>query len=130
MKRGLKRPIQTYLFHVFGIAMTFYWSFINSTEFGQWTLRILTIVGLISLVYGIVRRNYFEVIDNKLVINENIFRKRIIDLDNIEKFEYEPGPFTSSKIILKDKSKIKYSDSQTDDKELKEFMGQFNIPVE
>ena len=78
----------------------------------------------------IIRSNYFEIADNRLVINEGIFRKITIDLDKIEKFDIEPGPFTASKIILKDKTKIKYSDSQTSDKKLKEFMGQYNIPVE
>ena len=78
----------------------------------------------------ILRRNYFEVADNKLTINEGVFKTTTIDLDKIEKFEIEPGPFTASKIILKDNTKIKYSDSQTNDKELKKFMGQFNIPVE
>lgn len=77
-----------------------------------------------------LRRNYIEVIDNKLIINEGIFKTTTIDLDKIEKFDIEPGPFTASKIILRDKTKIKYSDSQTNDKELREFMGQFNIPVE
>jgi len=78
----------------------------------------------------ILKRNYFEVADNKLIINEGIFQTKTIDLDKIEKFDIEPGLFTASKIILKDNTKIKYSDSQTDHKKLKELMGQYNIPVE
>ncbi|TXH24015.1 MAG: hypothetical protein E6Q96_10845 [Cyclobacteriaceae bacterium] len=85
---------------------------------------------VISMVYMIVKRNYFEIIDNKLVINRNIFQKYSVDLDHIEKFEIEPGPLTASKIILKDKVKIKYDNSQIDDKQLKELMRQYCIPVE
>ena len=110
--------------------MTIYWSTLNSSDFGQWTLRLGAFVGLIFLIEMIVRRNYFEVLDNKLIINDSLLRTRTIDLDKIEKIDIETGPFSSSKIILKDKSIIKYSDSQTNDKEFKELMRQFNIPVE
>ncbi len=130
MKYGLKRPTQTYLIHGLWIALTIYYSTTNSTEFGQWTLRLMTLLGTFSLVHMIVKRNYFEIVDNKLVINRDYFRTTTIDLDKIEKFDIEPGPFSSSKIILKDKTTIKYLDNQLNDKELKELMGQFNIPVE
>ena len=77
-----------------------------------------------------MRRNYFEVVDNRLIINDSFLRTRTIDLDKIEKFDIEPSPFSSSKIILKDKTQIRYLDSQVDDKKLKLLMGQFHIPVE
>jgi hypothetical protein len=128
MKQG-KRPIQVYLVQGLWIAMIIFWSTINSSEIAPWILWIGAVAGIFSLTHMIVRRNYFEVTGNKLVINEGIFKKTTIDLDKIEKFDIEPGPFTASKIILKDKTKIKYSDSQADDKKLKEFMEQYNIPV-
>ena len=110
--------------------MVIFWSATNSSEVGRLILWTGAAAGIISLMHMILRRNYFEVADNKLIINEGFFKTTTIDLDKIEKFDIEPGPFTASKIILKDKTKIKYSDSQTDDKKLKEFMGQYNIPVE
>lgn len=130
MIKGLKRPIQTYLIHGVWIALTLYYSMINLSDFGQWTLRLITIIGVISLAHTIIKRNYFEVVDNTLVINKDFFRTKSIDLDKIEKVDIKSGPFSSSRIILKDKTIIKYQDSQTKDKELKEFMGQFNIPVQ
>jgi hypothetical protein len=90
----------------------------------------MTIVGMISIIHMIIKRNYFEVSNDKLVINKDFFRTKIIDLDKIEKVDIEPGPFSSSRIILKDKTTIKYLDNQTNEKELREFMGQFSIPVE
>lgn len=78
----------------------------------------------------IVRKNYFEIVDDKLIINRDFFRKQTVDLKEIEKLDVEPGPFTSSKIVLKDQSVIKYMDSQLDDKELKEMFGRLKIPVE
>ena len=77
----------------------------------------------------IIKRNYIEIVNNKLIINRDYFRTTTIDLDKIEKINIEPGPFKSSRVILKDKTTVKYLDSQTNDKELKQFMGQFNIPV-
>jgi hypothetical protein len=130
MKYGLRRPLQAYLIHGLWIALTIYYSTTNSTEFGQWSLRLMTLVGTVSLIHMIIKRNYFEIVDNKLIINRDYFRATTIDLDKIEKINIKPGPFTSSSIILKDKTTVKYLDSQTNDKDLKQFMGQFNIPVE
>jgi hypothetical protein len=126
---GLKRPFQTYLTHGLWIALTAYYSTTNSTEFGQWTLRLMTLIGTVSLIHMIIKRNYIEIVNNKLIINRDYFRTTTIDLDKIEKINIEPGPFKSSRVILKDKTTVKYLDSQTNDKELKQFMGQFNIPV-
>lgn len=86
-------------------------------------------IGTASFISILLKRNYFEVKDNKLIINRDFFRTQLIELDKIEKLDIEPGPFTSSKIVLKDKTMIKYADRYTDYKELKHFMGQFNIPV-
>ena len=130
MKQGLKRPLKAYLAQVCLIFIVLYVSTKNSSELGQWMLRVLAIGGLVSLVHIIIKRSYFEVIDNKLVINEGIFIRRKIELNKIEKFDINPNPFSLSKIILKDQTKIRYSDFQTNDKKLREFMGQFNIPVE
>ena len=54
----------------------------------------------------------------------------VIELSKIGKFVIEPSPFSNSKIVLKDKTDVKYSDSQTDDKKLKELMAPYEIPVE
>lgn len=130
MIQGLKRPIQAYTWEIVWILLSIYWSTTNSSEIGRLLWSISGLAGLASLTHMIIKRNYIEVADNKLILNGSLFRKRIIELNQIDKFEYEPGPFTSSKIILKDKTKVKYHDSQTDFKELKEFMGRFNIIVE
>ena len=119
-----------YFFGVSWIIIAIYWSSQQAPGLGQWTFRILMVAGLISLIHKIIKRNYFEITDDKLVLNDNIFRKRTIPLDKIERIEIQTGTFTSSKIILKDETKISYSDNQTDDKELKKLMATFNISVE
>lgn len=93
MRQGIKRPIQAYLLQGLWIAVVLYWSTTNSYEIGQWILAIGAIAGIISLGYMIVRSNYFEITDHRLVINEGIFRKKTIDLDKIEKSDIEPMPF-------------------------------------
>lgn len=110
--------------------MVIFWSTKNSSEIGRWLLWAGAAYGITSLMHMVFRRNYFEVADNKLIINEGVFKTTTIDLNKIERFDIEPGPFSASKIILKDKTKVKYADSQTDNKQLKAFMGQYNIPVE
>lgn len=86
MRQGTKRPIQAYLLHIPWIAMVFFWSTTTSSEIGRWLLWIGAAAGAVSLTYMIVRRNYFEVTDNKLIIHDGIFRTTTIDLDKIEKF--------------------------------------------
>jgi len=130
MNQGVKRPISAYLLQGLWTLVTFYWSTNNSTEIVQWTFRVCGLYGLVALAHMMIKSRYIQVTDNKLVLNDSVFRKTTIDLDQIEKFDFEPGPFVSSKIILKDKTKVKYTDSQTDFEKLKEFMGQYNIPVE
>lgn len=130
MKQGIKRPLEAYFLHGLLIAVMVYCATSNSSEMGRWILWIATTAGMISLIHRTLKRNYFEIDDNKLIINEGIFQTKTIDLAKIEKFDIEPGPFTASKIVLRDKSTIKYSDSQTDGKKLKELMAQYNIPVE
>jgi hypothetical protein len=130
MKLELKRPRRVYLYHCLWIVATVFYATQNSSNFGRLTLIVMAIVGTVSFLNILMKRNYFELKDNKLIINKDFFRTQVIDLDKIERVNIEPGPFTSSKIVLRDKTKIKYMDSHADDKELKEFMGQFNIPVE
>ena len=110
--------------------MTVLYAIRNSSDFGRGTLIVMAIIGIISLMSILTKRNYFEVKDNKLIINKDYFRTQSIELNNIAKFDIEPRPFGTSKIILKDQTKIKFLDSQIDHKELKKFMEQFNIPVE
>lgn len=130
MQQGIRRPIQAYVLHGLSSAMLIFWSTRYSSEIGRWILWVGAIAGIISLIHMIVRRNYFEVIDNKLVVNDGIFRTTKIEFEKIEKFCIEPGPFAASKIILKDNTTIKYSDSQINDKKLKEFLSRYNILVE
>jgi hypothetical protein len=127
--KGLRRPIQTYVIHGLWIVMAFSWFTINTSNLGKWILGVMT-AAVISFAYVVIKRNYFEVSNGKLIINEGIFRTKTIILDGIEKVDVEPSPFSFSKIILKDKTIIKYQGNQTNYKELSEFMAQFNIPVE
>ena len=110
--------------------MVLYFSNKDSSQIAKCFFWTGAFVGILSLGHMILRSNYFEVIGDKLLVNEGIFKRRIIELDKIEKFDIEPSPFTASKIVLKDQTRIKYSDSQVNDEKLKAFMRQFNIPVE
>ena len=130
MKYGLKRPIQTYLLHIFWIALGVYYTMKDISAFGQWILGATTFIGVISLLHIVIRRNYFEVVGRKLVIQRDFFRTKVIDLDNIERLELQANPFSLPRIILKDNRTVRYLESQTNVRELREFMKQFNIPVE
>jgi hypothetical protein len=129
MKQGLKRPFRTLLIHAILIITLFYLSTRITSDAGQWIFRVMGIVVGISLTHMLMRRNYFEVLNNQLIIQEAFFQTKAIDLKKIAKVSIESGWFTPPKIILKDKTEIRYSAGQVNDKELKEFMAQFKIPV-
>jgi hypothetical protein len=76
----------------------------------------------------VIRRNCFELRDNRLKINKDFFFTKHIDIYKIDKIKIGTGLFDSSAIILKDKSKIRFHSA--DDKGLKQLMGQLNIPIE
>ena len=130
MKRGLKRNIQTYLLYTLWIGLSCYSLTTNTSAFGQRTLILVIFVSGLTLLHMLVKRNYFEVINGRLIINRSFFQTKIIDLDSIEKVVIEAGPFSTSKIILKDKKRIKYWHNEMNDKRCKELMGELNIPVE
>ena len=65
-------------------------------------------------------------------INRDFFRAKttqVLNMNEIAKTTIEPSPFSSSFILMKDNSKVKYADQYVNDKELKEVMGQFHIEV-
>ncbi len=129
MKHELKRPIKAYLFEILSIAVPIWFLTSTSSELAHSIFIVAAAVRTITLIYMIIRAGYIKVSDNKLIIYDTLFRTTSIELDRIEKFEIEPHPFRSSKIILKDKSSVKYSDMQVNDEKLKGFMAQFDILV-
>ena len=129
MKHELKRPVKAYLFEVLSIAIILSFLTLAVPDALHWVIIIAAAVRTIALIYMLIRSGYIKVSDSKLIIYDTLFRTTSIDLDRIEKFQIEPHPFTSSKIILKDKSSVKYSDMQVNDEKLKEFMAQFGILV-
>lgn len=130
MKKGLRRPTHTYVLYALWIALMCYSLTTNSSAFGQWTLRAMTFFGGLSFLHMIIKRNYLEVTNSKLIINRDFFRTTIVDLNQIEKVVTESGPFSPSTIILKNKRRIKYWHSETNHTKFKELMRELNIPVE
>lgn len=130
MKVKVRRPISVFVFLGLWILWASYKSTISATAFGQFSWITLDLLAAMNLLSILRRPNYFELTDNKIILNRDYFRIELIDVKKIEKIWIEPGPFKFSKIILKDKTEVKFNDSYADSKELKEFMGQLQIPIE
>lgn len=129
MIKGLKRPIRVYLHYGIWVAYTIYFS-MSKESYVQWFLWVMASIGTISLINMIIKVNYFEIINEKLVINKDFFRTKTVDLNKIAKINTASGFFSSPKIILKDETSIKYNIDHLKEGKLQEFMAQFNIPVE
>lgn len=70
-------------------SWTYYWFFIG-------------IGSLTILVRLILKPYYFEIKGTRLIINRDFFYEDYVELGDIEKFELEEGPFSKSRIKLKD----------------------------
>lgn len=130
MKSAIKRPIRVYVYHAAWIFMTLYYASRNTSTVGTLTLVVLAGFGTVSFISLLIKRNYFEIKNRTLLIHRDLFRSQSIKLVDISRIELEPGPFTHSKIYLKEGEPIKYSDQMAGDHEVRELFGQFNIPVE
>ena len=119
----------TYLCHILFIYLCVVYAIRFSTFSVRFTLIALTCLGLVSLINCLVRRNYFEIKGNKLVINFTFFFTRSIELKDINRVEIESRLFFS-KIYLHSGRTIWYSHAVATEAKVKELLGQFNIPVE
>jgi hypothetical protein len=126
----VKRPIEIYIFHILWIALTTFKSFDNTPLFAKILWIAALVISVIQFANAVIRKHYFELHNNKLLINKDFFIRRYIEVDEIEKIKIEPGPFKYSTILLKNKTKVKFNDSYTDNKELKELMNNLNVQFE
>ena len=126
----MNRPFHIYLTNMLLFLFCWYKTTRSQSELAQWGWGILGIVLFASFLYTLIKPHYFEVKNSQLIINRDFFRTTVINLDDIQKIEIAAEPFTYSRIVLKNQSKIKYMDSQVNDKDLKAFVKQFNIPIE
>lgn len=130
MDLRVKRPFTVYLFHGIWILWGIYKLATIHSAGGRFSWTVVTLLASISLWSVLRKQNYFELVDNKLIIHKDYFRTQSIDIDQIEKIDIEPGPFKYSRIIMRDKSEVKFNEDYLDNKDLKEFMGKLNIPIE
>lgn len=110
--------------------MTIIYAVRSSTELGRLALIVLAIMGTVSFVSILRKRNYFEIRDKRLLINDYFFRTRAIKLFEISRVEIESMPFIASTIYLKDGRVVKYWNHVANEKDVKDLLGRFNIPIE
>lgn len=130
MKTGIKRPTYTYILPFLGITigvLGMYRSNWSAVEYWIWLIFMTS--WAVKLLNVIRHRNCFELDDDSIVLRRlTFFNAARIEIADIEKIKTVNSMFKSPKIILKDKTSIKF-DSFVDKKELSEFMVQFGIPV-
>lgn len=125
----MNRPFHIYLTNMLLFLFCWYKITRSQSDVAVWSWGLLAVILFASFLYTLIKPHYFEVKDGQLIINRDFFRTTVINLDDIEKIEIAADPFTYSRIVLKNQSKIRYMDSQVNDKDLKAFVKQFNIPI-
>jgi hypothetical protein len=126
----IKRPISLYIINGFLVYATFVYSINDSSISSRLVFTSLTVLGVISLVRLLRKRNYFEIKDKRLFIHWNFAKTQVIELRDISRVDLGRLIFIPSKIYLKDGLTIKYWDLMVTETEIKELLGQFNIPIE
>jgi hypothetical protein len=129
MTKGIKRLAQIYIFHGLLSALVIYKIFNSATILGRSSLILILVLGIFSFANILINKYYIEIVESTIVIHQDFFRSKSINVSDVEKIEIEPGPFKLSSILLKDKTKIKFNDNYIDLKELKETMSNFKISV-
>jgi len=125
----VRRPVGVYIFHLVWILYAPYKAYVSSSDFALYSWMIILMLVLANFFNILVRKNYFEIKDNQLCIYRDYFRIEVIQLDKIDRVDLESSPFRYSRIILKDKSEVKFNDHYTGRESLNKLMQQLNIPV-
>ena len=87
---------------------------------------LLACIATISLISILVYGNYIELIDSQIVIHRDFFRTQSLPVQDFEQIKIEPGPFTSSYILLRNQTTVKINDAYINNDDLKEVMKQLN----
>jgi hypothetical protein len=125
----VRRPLTSHLFHLLWILLTLYKT-IDSQSPGRYIWGLLFSIAVILLVRVIIKGSYLEKDGSNLIINEDFFRTRIVQIADIERVEIEAGPFSDSRIILRDdKGKIKFNYHNVNDDDFNALMKSLNVPV-
>jgi hypothetical protein len=93
-----------------------------------WGLLFASSIAILLRV--ILKRNYMELRESKLFVYGDLFHTQTTDISAIERIEIEPGPFSHSKIFLKEKKGIiRFNYSNVDDTEFKVLVKYLNVPL-
>lgn len=90
----------------------------------------LFVLGVALTIRALLKPQYMELSGTKLTIYGHYFRTKTIDIGDIERIEVEPGPFSHSKIVLKEnKGYVKFDDYQVRNEEFAALVKALNVPV-
>jgi len=104
MNKGIRRQVQVYVLHGLTTSFVIYKIFNSATRRSSWILFL--VLGIISFSNILIKKYYIEIVESTIVIHQDYFRTKSVNLSDIEKVEIEPGPFKFSSILLKDKTKV------------------------
>lgn len=127
---NLKRTFECYLFSGLWVLFTIFKAFTSTIPSAKPVWIAVVILAITLFVNMIVRPNYFEVIQNKLLINKDFFSRKSLELDEIEKVLIRNGVFESSKVVMKNKSEIRFKYRYVNSKDFQELMNKLRIPIE
>lgn len=122
----IRRPFRVYIYHGLFILLTSYRAFSSISTVGRYSLILLACIATISLISILVYGNYIELIDSQIVIHRDFFRTQSLPVQDFEQIKIEPGPFTSSYILLRNQTTVKINDAYINNDDLKEVMKQLN----
>lgn len=78
-----------------------------------------------------MKHSYLEKVGSTLTVNGDLFKTSTIDIADIEKIEVAAGPFSNSRIILKEKKgSVKFNYYNVNDGDFNELIKSLDVPVE
>lgn len=124
------RPAKSHFFHATWVALTLYET-VDSGFPARAIWGVLFLHAVALAVRAMLKPQILELTGTKLIIYGDFFRSKTVDVSDIERIEIEAGPFSYSKIILKDnKGRVKFDYYQVRNEEFDVLVKELNVPIE
>jgi hypothetical protein len=126
----LQRTWRGNIYYILWAAFSFT-NFMNSiSPVKKYVWLASGIIASLLLTSLLLKGNYMEVINEQLLIHDDFFKTRRINIADIEKMVNKPGPLKSAYFLLKDNSKVKFNEASVNYTALRDLMRQLKIDVE
>ena len=126
----VRRPINSHIFHLAWTGLTFYQA-MNSGLPARWIWGMLFVIAVAHIIRVIVKPHYMELRGTTLTVYLDFFSSITVDIGDIDRIEIKAGPWSKSRIVLKDnKRHVKFDYYLVRNADFDALVKAMGVPVE